>query len=208
MLSGGQRQRVAVARAISVRPEFIVADEPVSALDLSVQAQVLNLLADIRERFGLTYLFISHDLNVIRYLSDRVAVMHLGKLVEAAPARGLFEQPLHPYTRALMEAAPRMDAGRRQTLSVAARGEIQAGATRPAGCAYHPRCPLARPVCRDVEPRWTEVRPAHWVACHVVEEEEKEARSANTVGTSELVATGTAARPRAAEQSGGERPAP
>lgn len=168
MFSGGQRQRVALARALSVRPAFIVADEPVSALDLSVQAQVLNLLADIRERHGLTYLFISHDLHVVRYLSDRVAVMHLGKLVESAPAGALFAHPLHPYTGALMDAAPKMDPSRRRSRALVVRGEIQLGAGRASGCAYHPRCPLARGICTAKEPQWIEVRPKHWVACHVV----------------------------------------
>jgi oligopeptide/dipeptide ABC transporter ATP-binding protein len=200
MLSGGQRQRVAVARALSVQPDLIVADEPVSALDLSVQAQVLNLLADIREQFGLTYLFISHDLNVIRYLSDRVAVMHLGKLVEAAPAESLFEGPLHPYTRALMEAAPKMDPERRRMFSVAAPGEIQTGASRPLGCQYHPRCPLARDICKSAEPEWVEVRPEHWVACHVVQME-SDSQLAARAGS--LVASGPTRPGQAAAPSPG-----
>jgi oligopeptide/dipeptide ABC transporter ATP-binding protein len=164
--SGGQRQRIVIARALAVKPSLIVADEPVSALDVSVQAQILNLLRDLQERFALTYLFIAHDLRLVEYMSDRVAVMYLGRVVELAGSQDLYQHPLHPYTRALLAAVPVPDPERkRNRLTVA--GEVPDPSAPPPGCAFHPRCPLALERCRRERPDLREVAPAHWAACHL-----------------------------------------
>jgi len=166
-LSGGQCQRVAVARALALNPRLIVLDEPTSALDVSVQAQIINLFEDLRKLHGLTYLFISHDLNVVQHISDRIGVMYLGKLVELGPSEAIFEEPLHPYTQALLGAIP-MPVVDRQRELVILEGNVPSPVNPPSGCRFHTRCPLWQEICKQKEPEFRQVRPGRFVACHLV----------------------------------------
>ena len=177
--SGGQRQRIGIARALALKPKFIVCDEAVSALDVSIQSQIINLLIDLKNANKLTYLFITHDLSVVKFISDRIGVMYLGNLVELAPADRIFERPFHPYTQALLEAIPRTDMESKQSLSIL-EGDIPSPINPPSGCKFHTRCKYASETCKTVVPEWRELEDKHFVACHHplnFEEIRKELRS-------------------------------
>ncbi|GIP03918.1 MULTISPECIES: dipeptide ABC transporter ATP-binding protein [Paenibacillus] len=168
--SGGQRQRIGIARALSVRPNLIVADEPVSALDVSIQSQVLNLLQDLQEEYGLTYLFISHDLSVVEHISDRIGVMYLGALVETADKDTLYDRPLHPYTQALLSSVPVPDPKQKKE-RIILKGDLPSPVNPPTGCRFHTRCPSCMEVCKQITPVYREIEPGHQVACHLYDEE-------------------------------------
>jgi oligopeptide/dipeptide ABC transporter ATP-binding protein len=169
--SGGQKQRIGIARALALNPEFIIADEPIAALDVSIQAQVVNLMKELQNEFGLTYLFISHDLSMVRHIADRVMVMYLGKAMELAASNNIYDNPLHPYTKALLSAVPIPDPFLEETRQrIILEGDVPSPANPPNGCPFNTRCPFAKDRCFIDQPEWQELRPLHWVACHFAEE--------------------------------------
>jgi oligopeptide transport system ATP-binding protein len=191
--SGGQRQRISIARALVLRPKFIVLDEPISALDVSIQSQIINLLTDLKAEMGLTYLFISHDLSVVEYISDRVAVMYLGEIVETGTSGELYQHPLHPYTHALLSSVPTLEPVKKKS-RIVLPGDVPSPLNPPKGCRFHPRCPLAKDVCRTVVPRPL-MFDDHMVRCHVVEEEAAKQGSVDVEQLSNIIARGIAATP-------------
>jgi oligopeptide/dipeptide ABC transporter ATP-binding protein len=167
--SGGQRQRIGLARTLSLNPRLIIADEPVSALDVSVQAQVLNLLQELKERMGLTLIFVAHDLSVVEHISDRIAVMYVGKIVEMANTEEILQSPCHPYTEALLSSIPPADPDIHPN-RIRLQGEVPSPANPPSGCIFHPRCNYAKPVCKEQIPELVELNPGHWASCHFAKE--------------------------------------
>ncbi|QTN00605.1 ATP-binding cassette domain-containing protein [Sediminibacillus dalangtanensis] len=168
--SGGQRQRIGIARALAVEPSFIVADEPISALDVSIQAQVVNLLEDLKEQEDLTYLFIAHDLGMVKHISDRIGVMYLGRMMELADSDALFADPLHPYTQALLTAIPVADPQAKRRERIVINGDPPSPVDPPSGCRFRTRCPFAMDICAEVTPKWTEVKQNHWASCHLYQQ--------------------------------------